>query len=215
MAIRIISLQDKNAKVIVESEVHKSLQFLAHSNFSEKLAIEPKCLTQNCGNAIRFKVAAMVGVPLRDSLRIYRRAREFRGCSVTHECYAVARLTNGIPSLLPYQILHLRTSAATRIFAVLRRCLQCNSILLQQIVTKKVLFLFCFNGCDGNPNNFASLNQCNNFCTASGSVSFEESSKVRENSHLPSSRKHGDDRVITGAFGTYPFGSKILKISEY
>ncbi|PIO69588.1 Kunitz/Bovine pancreatic trypsin inhibitor domain protein [Teladorsagia circumcincta] len=37
------------------------------------------------------------------------------------------------------------------------------------IVTKKCS-PFAFNGCDGNPNNFASLNQCNNFCTASGSI---------------------------------------------
>ncbi|VDL75178.1 unnamed protein product [Nippostrongylus brasiliensis] len=34
------------------------------------------------------------------------------------------------------------------------------------IVTKKCS-PFAFNGCDGNPNNFASLTQCNNFCTAS------------------------------------------------
>lgn len=81
--------------------------------------------------------------------------------------------------------LHLRPSSAAGILAMLRGRLQRHSVRspsLHQIsithtrkgssyyfniVTKKCS-PFAFNGCDGNPNNFASLTQCNNFCTSSG-----------------------------------------------
>ncbi|KAK6044703.1 Kunitz/Bovine pancreatic trypsin inhibitor domain protein [Cooperia oncophora] len=145
------------------------------NNFATRQECESYCGVGGCANG---------GVPLRDSSGSIQTCSERSGgCPSTHECYAV--------SLGPDTVSHRCCPTKSYICALppQQGSSLCSGGVYSvtryyfNIVTKKCS-PFAFNGCDGNPNNFASLNQCNNFCTASGSVSFEESRKVQENSNI-------------------------------
>ncbi|XGW15900.1 hypothetical protein V3C99_001391 [Haemonchus contortus] len=128
------------------------------NNFATRQECEAYCGVGGCANG---------GVPLRDSSGAIQTCSERTGgCPSTHECYAV--------SLGPDSVSHRCCPTKSYICALppQQGSSLCSGGVYSvtryyfNIVTKKCS-PFAFNGCDGNPNNFASLNQCNNFCTAS------------------------------------------------
>ncbi|WKX99529.1 hypothetical protein Q1695_014424 [Nippostrongylus brasiliensis] len=128
------------------------------NNFASRQECESYCGVGGCANG---------GVPLRDSAGAIQTCSEKSGgCPSTHECHAV--------SLGPDTVSHRCCPTKSYICALPPQqgsslCSGGVSSVTRyyfNIVTKKCS-PFAFNGCDGNPNNFASLTQCNNFCTAS------------------------------------------------
>uniref|UniRef100_A0AC34GWY3 BPTI/Kunitz inhibitor domain-containing protein n=1 Tax=Panagrolaimus sp. ES5 TaxID=591445 RepID=A0AC34GWY3_9BILA len=145
------------------------------NNFASRTECEGYCGVGGCANG---------GSPLRDNNGglISCSDKSDSSCPPTHECQGVtignARSNRCCPSrayicgLPPQQGSSLCSGGLT----VVTR-------YYFNIVTKKCSS-FVYNGCDGNPNNFASLNQCNNFCHAAacnaGDVVY-----LNPNSHEP------------------------------
>lgn len=128
------------------------------NNFANRQECDAFCGVGGCANG---------GTPLRDSSSVIQTCSEKSGgCPSTHECHAV--------SLGPDTVSHRCCPTKAYICALPPQqgsslCSGGVSSVTRyyfNIVTKKCS-PFAFNGCDGNPNNFASLTQCNNFCTSS------------------------------------------------
>ncbi|CAD6185822.1 unnamed protein product [Caenorhabditis auriculariae] len=128
------------------------------NNFASRAECETFCGVGGCANG---------GSPLRDSSGSLQSCSEKDGgCPSTHECNAVSLGTDitsyrccptktyicGLPPQQGSSLCSGGLTVVTRYYF--------------NIVTRKCS-PFVYNGCDGNPNNFASLNQCNNFCMAS------------------------------------------------
>ncbi|KAK6742664.1 hypothetical protein RB195_010116 [Necator americanus] len=145
-----------------QSQECESFEYLGcdgNSNtFASRQECESYCGVGGCTNG---------GVPLRDSSGALQTCSEKSGgCPSTHECHAV--------SLSPGTVAHRCCPSKTYICGLPPQqgsslCSGGSSVITRyyfNIVTKKCS-PFTFNGCDGNPNNFPSLTQCNNFCLAS------------------------------------------------
>uniref|UniRef100_A0A914CB91 BPTI/Kunitz inhibitor domain-containing protein n=1 Tax=Acrobeloides nanus TaxID=290746 RepID=A0A914CB91_9BILA len=126
------------------------------NNFATRAECESYCGVGGCANG---------GSPLRDNNGgLVSCAEKGDTCPTTHECQGVVigntKSNRCCPSrayicgLPPQQGSSLCSGGLT----VVTR-------YYFNIVTKKCAS-FVYNGCDGNPNNFATLNQCNNFCHA-------------------------------------------------
>ncbi|CAI4230794.1 unnamed protein product [Auanema sp. JU1783] len=128
------------------------------NNFNSRTDCENYCGVGGCANG---------GIPLRDSSGSLQTCSEKEGgCPSSHECQAVALgidITSYRCCPTKRDICSLPSQAGSSL------CSGGSSVVSRyyfNIVTRKCTS-FVYNGCDGNPNNFASLNQCNNFCLAS------------------------------------------------
>ncbi|CAB3401564.1 unnamed protein product [Caenorhabditis bovis] len=128
------------------------------NNFASRAECENYCGVGGCANG---------GAPLRDSSGAHQSCTERDGgCPSTHECQAV--------SLGPDHTSYRCCPTKTYICGLPPQqgssmCAGGLTVVTRyyfNIVTRKCS-AFVYNGCDGNPNNFASMNQCNNFCMAS------------------------------------------------
>ncbi|CAJ0580667.1 unnamed protein product, partial [Mesorhabditis spiculigera] len=127
------------------------------NNFATRQECEGYCGVGGCSNG---------GTPLRDSSgALHTCSERDGGCPSTHECQSVSLggdvISNrccpsksyicGLPPQQGSSMCSGGLTVVTRYYF--------------NIVTKKCS-PFVYNGCDGNPNNFASMQQCNNFCLA-------------------------------------------------